>query len=161
MKIRLSVLTAAMEAQAEQFDELFDDAEAYFDTKTGEILSVWDGMINGIHVEREEIEAIEEEEERYRSLPGSRAINEYDIMRDYIYSLPEGELQSRLFRAIDGRGAFRRFRQVIEKSGSEDQWERFRGAALEQIGRDWAEEEEIEVEEDVPSRLLDPEEEQD
>jgi uncharacterized protein YciI len=40
----------------------------------------------------------------------------YRDMLDFAADLPEGRLRERLFRALDGRGAFRRFRDVLQEA---------------------------------------------
>ena len=145
MKIKLSELIQAL-------DFVIEEGNTYYDMETGEVHSVGDGMIDGKRAPKEEIEAFDDED-RYLSLPTREAGDDYEIMRDYVYSLPEGKLQSRLFQAISGRGAFRIFRETLEDFGREDDWERFHDAKIEEIGREWAEQNEIEVEEDMPSRL--------
>ncbi len=144
MKIKLSELIQTLEFQVE-------DSNSYYDMETGKVHSVWDGMIDGKRAPKEEIEAFDDED-RYLFLPSVDTTDEYEIMRDYVYSLPEGKLQSRLFQAISGRGAFRRFRETLEDLGREDDWERYHDAKIEEIGREWAQSNEIEVEEDMPSR---------
>lgn len=46
-------------------------------------------------------------------------------MKNYIYQLPSGEQAEQLNRAIQGRGAFRQFRNLIEHFGMLDQWYEF------------------------------------
>ena len=63
---------------------------------------------------------------------GSRA--GYDDMTDFIATLSDTTLIDRLERAIDGRGAFRRFRDTLATAPSEfTRWRRF--AADRQRGR--------------------------
>ena len=64
-----------------------------------------DGEDNSELIEEIEDSFIEE----YIPLPGQYEINEYRIMEEFIYDLPEGRNQDTLERAIQGRGAFRRF----------------------------------------------------
>ena len=49
----------------------------------------------------EKIKEIEE----YIPLPGQYEINEYRIMEEFIYDLPEGRNQDTLERTIQGKGA--------------------------------------------------------
>ena len=61
-----------------------------------------DGEDNSELIEEIEDSFIEE----YISLPGQYEINEYRIMGEFIYDLPEGRNQDTLERVIQGRGAF-------------------------------------------------------
>ena len=45
--------------------------------------------------------------------------------------------------AIHGAGAFRMFKSVIRRRGMEKDWHSFRDRALEQIAREWCEENDI------------------
>lgn len=95
------------------------EAEYYYNTKTEEILLIFDGMING---ERnpELIEDIREGFiEDYIPLPDQYDIDEYRIMEEFIYQLPSGENQDILDGAIRGRGAFRRFKDKLYDLGME------------------------------------------
>lgn len=40
-------------------------------------------------------------------------------MEEFIWSLPEGSIQNTLERAIQGRGAFRRFKDLVDDLGVE------------------------------------------
>lgn len=145
MKIRLSDLTEALEGQN-------DDSFTVYDTETGETHFIWDGMIDGEDATEEEIEEMKDDD-RYIGMPSQYDIHEYEIMRSFIYTLPENRMQDRLFQAISGRGAFRRFREVLEDYGEGDRWYHYRDASIEKIGREWAKGHGIEVIDDVPSDM--------
>ncbi|HSN74775.1 MAG TPA: UPF0158 family protein, partial [Anaerolineae bacterium] len=76
-------------------------------------------------------------------LPDQFEIHEWQIMRDFCYSLDDERLESELLDAIHGSGAFRAFKNTIHYRGIEQDWYRFRQEALEQIARDWLERNEI------------------
>lgn len=90
-------------------DFVNDDTKYYYDVKNGKVLMIFDGMVDG----EDNPELIAEIEdsfiEEYIPLPGQYEINEYRIMEEFIYDLPEGRNQDTLERVIQGRGAFRRF----------------------------------------------------
>ena len=78
-----------------------------------------DGMVDG-EDNPELFEDIKEGfVEDYIPLPGQYDINEYRIMEEFIYELPAGKNQDVLARTIQGRGAFRRFKDkcVFIRSG--------------------------------------------
>ena len=113
------------------------EAEYYYDTKTEEILLIFDGMVNG-ETNPELIEDIREGFiEDYIPLPNQYDIDEYRIMEAFIYQLPSGENQDILDRAIRGRGAFRRFKDKLYDLGLEQQWYKYRDDAYERIAREW------------------------
>ena len=144
MKVRLSELIETLDMQNEE-------SYSVYDTLTGKLYTVWDGMVNG-EDNPELIEEIEDNE-AYLPLPDQYDLHEYEIMRAFIYSLSPGRLQDRLFRAISGRGAFRRFKDTLLDDGKIDRWYEYREASIEKIARDWANRNEVEIIEDIPSKL--------
>ena len=58
-------------------------------------------------------------------------------MSDFCDSLPEGTVQEALYRAIEGRGAFRRFKDAILSLGVADDWYTYRDGRFKVIAIDW------------------------
>lgn len=77
--------------------------------------------------------------EEYIPLPGQYEINEYRIMEEFIYDLPEGRNQDTLERAIQGRGDFRRFKDRLFDLNLEQKWYDYRDRAYERIAKEWCE----------------------
>ena len=144
MNIKLSTLTEAM-------DSVLEEATQEYDKATGEIHFIYDGMVDGeINQELEEYICKSDD---FIALPEKYEINDYEIMREFIYTLPNGRMQDNLLNAISGRGAFRRFREVLDDYGKTEKWYAYKEAAYEQIAREWAERYGIEIIEDIPSKL--------
>lgn len=51
----------------------------------------------------------------------------------------EDDLRDRLLRAVHGRGAFRRFKDVVYEEGIQHDWFAHRDARLADIAREWLE----------------------
>lgn len=83
--------------------------------------------------------------EDYIPLPGQYDINEYRIMEEFIYELPVGKNQDVLARTIQGRGAFRRFKDKLYDLNLEKQWYQYREEAYEKIARQWSERHKIDI----------------
>lgn len=66
------------------------EIEYYYDTKTQEILMVYDGMVNGEYNPEHMEELSEGFVEDFILLPGQYEINEYRMMERFIYELPAG-----------------------------------------------------------------------
>ncbi len=81
--------------------------------------------------------------ENYIELPDKWEINEYDIIEEFCGSIKNDRISNALYSAIQGRGAFRRFKDAIIRFGVEDGWYKFREEALMQIAIEWCEENEI------------------
>lgn len=130
MKVKLEDIIDAMEFAGME-------TEYYYSTKTEEVLAIFDGMVNGDD-NRELIEEIHDGFiDEYIPLPGQYDIDEYHIMEEFIYDLPEGKNQDMLNRAIRGRGAFRSFKDKVYDLGLEKKWYQYRLANFEKIAREW------------------------
>jgi hypothetical protein len=82
---------------------------------------------------------------RYIAVPRAESRDGYQDMEEFIPTVRDQRLQDRLWRAIRGRGAFRRFKDVLaDRPREERAWFAFRDARLRQRVLDWLEEEGIE-----------------
>lgn len=79
----------------------------------------------------------------YVELPDREEVNEYRIMENFCYSQEDDKLRNKLCYSIDGKGAFRRFRDVIIKHGIEKEWDSYKYETLCEIVREWCEFHEI------------------
>ncbi|HEP1814184.1 TPA: hypothetical protein VB864_000558 [Streptococcus suis] len=100
-------------------------------------------------------EGLEEEIEddvtgRFVRLPTYYDFNPYTFMERYVYHLPEGDLSDRLSRAIRGRGAFRRFKNELERCDRLEEWYAFETQCYKELVLDWCQENEIAI---VENRL--------
>ncbi len=135
MKVKLSDIIGAIE-MANQYSESFLDRE------TGEI--VWISEMAMTSDEQEEAYEQLDEHGFYR-LPSTFDIREYDMMEEFIYSLPE-PLQNKLEQVIRGKGAFRRFKNTIRYLGIEDEWYQYQASEYRRKAIEWCEENELEYE---------------
>jgi hypothetical protein len=84
--------------------------------------------------------------ERYVRVPGAEASDDYRAMANFIETVADHRLQARLWRAIEGRGAFRRFRDVLADAPTErERWHAWLAAEHRRRVLDWLADEEIEV----------------
>ena len=138
MKVKLEEIIEAIEFAGME-------TEYYYDTKNERILLLFDGMVDG----EKNPELFEEIREGfvgdYIPLPGQYDINEYGIMEEFIYELPEGKNQDVLERAMQGRGAFRRFKDKLYDLNLEKQWYSYKDTAYERIARQWCEIHKIDI----------------
>jgi hypothetical protein len=82
---------------------------------------------------------------RYIAVPRAESRDGYGDMEEFIETVRVEGLQDRLWRAINGRGAFRGFKNVLEDYPRErERWFAFRDARVRQRVLDWLEEEGIE-----------------
>ena len=116
-----------------------DTSTAYYDLVTRKI--EW---LDEFGMTREEYEAAADtlDEHGFKRLPERREINEYGMMEDFADELKSPEL----LQAIDGRGAFRRFKSAVRRLGLEQEWYEFRDAQYIRVAQEWCEECGIELE---------------
>ena len=136
MKVKLSDIIDAIE-MADQFSENFLDRE------TGEIVWISDMAMS----EDEKEEACDRlDEHGFYRLPTSYDIHEYGIMEEFVCSLPQ-PMQNKLSQAISGRGAFRRFKNMICQLGIEEQWYEYQASAYRRKAIEWCKENQLVFEE--------------
>ena len=97
--------------------------------------------------EQESLETIREIEDtdNYIALPSKFDINEYDIMERFCRSIDDDEIRNEMYRAIQGRGAFRYFKDNIHRFNIAEDWYQYRAEAFKQIAIDWCDENDIEI----------------
>jgi hypothetical protein len=83
---------------------------------------------------------------RYVAIPEADSREGYRDMEAFIDTVTDARLQTRLDRAIRGRGAFRRFREELGETDAEEQrWYAFKQQRLEERAREWLADEGIEL----------------
>jgi len=106
LRIDLDELCSAME------DSSYEH-EYYLDLKTGEILFISDYM------DDEESDRlrndIDQEFDRYERIPRVESHEGYEDMEDFIATVEDEHLAELLEVAINGKGAFRRFKDVLAR----------------------------------------------
>lgn len=86
------------------------------------------------------------DEHGFIRLPRSFDIRNYDIMEDFV-NTQSGPVYDRLAKAIQGKGAFRRFKDTVYDLGIDQEWYDFEAEAYKRIAVRWCEENELEYEE--------------
>jgi hypothetical protein len=79
----------------------------------------------------------DDKEEKYIQIPGKFVSHEYSTMENFCLAFEDKEISMPLFRAILGRGAFRRFSDCIHRYGIADDWYWYRFNAMKRIVIDW------------------------
>lgn len=81
---------------------------------------------------------------RYLRVPTIDSHEAYGDMEEFIDTVEDGRLQARLADAIRGRGAFRRFKDVLlEHPPERERWFRFKDEQMRRRVLEWLEEEGI------------------
>ncbi|NQN84955.1 hypothetical protein HO998_04910 [Streptococcus suis] len=117
----------------------------YYDSYLDELvyLSVEETGLESREGLEEEIE--EDVTGRFVRLPTYYDLNPYAFMERYVYYLPEGDLSDRLSRAIRGRGAFRRFKNELERCDRLEEWYAFETQCYKELVLEWCQENKIAI----------------
>ncbi|MBV9946974.1 MAG: hypothetical protein JOZ69_09010 [Myxococcales bacterium] len=120
------------EALEDAFENNAPEVHSYLHLTTGEVLRVVDGVADPqMHVR------IASDGNYLRVDPVSSR-EQYRWMERFIPMVENGELRSKLTQAIDGKGAFRRFKDVLMTYGPErERWFAFRSERLRTFMEAW------------------------
>ena len=124
-------------------DELYDamenssyEVEYYLDLETGEILFVSEDMDDVETVKMKN--QIEEELGRYEPIPKVESYEGYRDMQSFIATVEDDHLAELLEVAINGKGAFRRFKDVLLNYPEErERWFKFKDDRMEERALEW------------------------
>lgn len=94
------------------------DSEHFLDKETGKIEWVSDMAMT--ESEQQEVYDRLDKHGFYR-LPTQNEIRDYNIMEEFADTL-SGVAQERLYDALRGRGAFRRFKDTVNRMGIAQKW---------------------------------------
>lgn len=77
-------------------------------------------------------------------LPTQYEINEYQMMEDFIETIDNSEIKNSLQRLIQGKGAFRRFKDYCVEMNIIQEWYDFRDKKYKEIAIEWCKQNELE-----------------
>ncbi|CAH1232634.1 hypothetical protein PAECIP111891_07068 [Paenibacillus allorhizoplanae] len=143
-----------------EIDIQMDETFTYINTQTGEVITLSREEIRAAEDEepienypewqRESIEQaikiIEDENETFLDFTLRNDYHEYELVEEFIGTLSEVEVQEELFGAIQGRGAFRRFKDGIREHDVENQWYKFKEKKLKELVIEWCESKNLRIE---------------
>jgi hypothetical protein len=120
----------------EVMDNSSYENQYYLDLQTGEILFVSEYMDDEETSKLKD--QIEEESDRYEPIPMAESHEGYRDMQAFIGTVEDEHLVELLEVAIDGKGAFRRFKDVLLNYSEErERWFRFRDDRTEERALEW------------------------
>lgn len=129
LKIDLDQLCEAME------DGSFED-EYFLDLETGDILYISEGT-DDEETERLK-DRIEEDLDRYERIPKAEPHEGYQDMVAFIATVEDEHFVELLEVAINGKGAFRRFKDVLlNYPEKRERWFQFKDDRIEERAREW------------------------
>lgn len=129
LKINLDKICEAMEDSSYERDY-------YLDLKTGEVLFTSDYLDDEDSVKLKD--RIEENFDRYEHIPKTESHEIYQDMVDFIATVEDAHLAELLEVAINGKGAFRRFKEVLLNYPEEkERWFELKDERMEGRVREW------------------------
>ena len=129
LRINLDELCEAME------DNSYEH-EYYLDLETGEILFLSEYMDDE---ETEKLrDNIDDDPDRYERIPKTESHDGYEDMQDFIATVKDERLVELLEAAINGKGAFRRFKDVLLNYPEErERWFQFKDDRMQELALEW------------------------
>lgn len=129
LKLNMDELCSAME------DNSYEH-EYYLDLETGEILFM--SKYADTEDEKSNRNGIEDEYNRYEQVPKIESYEGYQDMQDFISTVDDKQLARLLEVAIDGKGAFRRFKDVLlEYPEERERWFTFKEERIRKRAYEW------------------------
>lgn len=152
IKVKLNDIIQEIECQIDEYN-------LFLNTKTGKIVMISNDEFRAAENDkviqlfpewqREAVKQAREvlEEDYFLNLPSKYDIDEYGIMEDFCLSLEDDKLRDIMCDVIQGRGAFKRFKENIRRYDIEEEWYTFKDKAYKQIAIEWCEDNGISFEE--------------
>jgi len=116
------------------FERNSPDLQSYIDRDAGDVVVVVDGMPEDDESRRR----VAESPERYIRIEPASSREQYRWMERFVVSVQDADLRERLLLAIDGKGAFRRFKDVLLSYPVErERWFNYRADLLHHHINEW------------------------
>lgn len=120
------------EALEDAFENNAPEVHSYLHVPTGDVLRIVDGIADP------QMHARIAADTNYLRIEPVSSREQYRWMERYIPMVEDNELQGKLTNAIDGKGAFRRFKDVLMSYGPErERWFAFRSERLRIFMEAW------------------------
>jgi len=129
------------------FERNAPDTESFVDARTGEVVVVVDGQPECADLRAKVIAG----GEQFVKIEPASSREQYKWMEQFVAMVEDPALRERLLISIDGKGAFRRFKDVLLNYPAErERWFNYRGDLLHWQMHLWLEREQIESSEPAP-----------
>lgn len=134
MKVKLDEVLEGLEMVSGETDCYYNpDTEEIFLSNIGEFTDLNEDELDELF-------------EKSIMLPTQYDIDEYEMMEDFIETLKDARLQNQLYISLNGRGAFRRFKDTCINFDIIDDWYKYRDERYKEIAINWCKENNIEFE---------------
>jgi len=131
---------------ADEFDMISEEHRLFYNIETGDFEFYIDPIYSGIEDDAEKFE-----DDCWIACPTQRDLGEYNIMVDFTETITDPRANELLSVALEGKGAFRRFKDTLHRVGLTDEWYAFKHKAYVALAREWCEENDIAYIDDTAS----------
>lgn len=118
-------------------DAATDSTVFVFSKKSERVLLFFEGSLTDELEENLTLEDALNDSDSYIPLPREYEIHEYQIMENFVNSLEDEDEAHELLNSMQGKGAFRRFKEKVSLLSLEDRWYNHREEAYEKIAVEW------------------------
>jgi len=137
----MTTLTIRADELIMAFEDQSLEMQHFFDRRTGEVLTLFPE-----EMDEEDRERLEAAPDRYLLVEPVESWVGFDIMTDFVDTLPEGKVQRELDRALRKNRPFRRFKDVLlDFPAVQKDWFRFHEQAFIEIIKGWLEDNGVEA----------------
>ncbi|PGM54644.1 UPF0158 family protein [Bacillus sp. AFS053548] len=142
----------------EELEMQIDGYRSFIKIRTGEVFSVaeedlfdaedekpidddlQDWQIENLEIANEIMENFED----YKELPSKYEIDEYIMIKDFCLTVKDEKIQNILLITIEGKGAFRRFKDAVIELNIEMDWYSYRDSRYKDLAIAWCQNNDIE-----------------
>ena len=126
----------------ETLEMVNDEIDCYYNPANDEFFLSNIGEYENLNVDE-----LDELFEKSIILPTQYEINEYQIMVDFIDTINNLEIRNNLHRLIQGKGAFRRFKDYCIEVNIIQDWYNYREEKYKEIAKNWCKENDLKYKE--------------
>lgn len=141
----------------EEMEMQLDGYRSFVKVRTGEVFSVSEDDLIDAEDEKtiddlqdwqienlEIVNEIVENYEDYKELPSRYELDEYKIVKDFCLTVKDVKVQKILLITIEGKGAFRRFKDAVIEFNIEMDWYSYRDRRYKDLAIAWCQNNDIE-----------------
>ena len=118
-------------------DATNDSTVFVFSKRRNRVLLFFEGSLADDIEDNITLEDALNDPDSYILLPTEYEIHEYQIMENFVNSLEDEDEARELLNSMQGKGAFRRFKEKVSLLSLEDRWYNHREEAYEKIALEW------------------------
>jgi hypothetical protein len=159
--MRMNSIPVKIDDLIGELEVQIDDTFTYINTQTGEVITLNREEIMAAEDEipfekfpewqrenvKQAISIMEDEDGIYVDYTLRNEYNEYEIMEEFIGTIDNQLIRDELYESIQGRGAFRRFKDEIIEHAIDRQWYKYKENKIRELVREWCKDNDIEIQE--------------